>query len=110
MLDICFQLVVIINDSKMSILVYKYLYIHLIISFQQVLEKELWVKMYKFLKTFDRYCQINIELNTTWKKKHVENVLLKYYNPAVEKLIILMYLFNFCSNKFHWFFFYYLPS
>lgn len=72
----------------MSILVYKYLHIHLIIFFQQVLKMELWVKMYKFLKPFDRYCQINIELNTTWKKKHVENVLLKYCSPAVEKLII----------------------
>ena len=49
MLDICLQLLVIMNDSKVGILVHKYLHVHLIISFSKFLEIQLWVKKYKLL-------------------------------------------------------------
>ena len=41
MLDICLQLLVIMNDSKVGILVHKYLHVHLIISFSMFLEIQL---------------------------------------------------------------------
>ena len=41
MLDICLQLLVIMNDSKVSIHVHEYLHVHLIISFSKVLEIQL---------------------------------------------------------------------